>query len=253
MKYELSEKYTSRANQIVGFIENFDVEGELFGDGDRNKIKLFQLEEHVVNIKSFKIPNLVNKFAYRFFRKSKAERSFRYAQLLLEKGIGTPQPIAFAQQSSGLVFKRSYYVSEHLECEFTYRSLVLNRNLPDWEEMLRAFTRFSFRLHQQQVEFLDHSPGNTLINRKEKGYEFFLVDLNRMNFRELDFEARMKNMARLTPQREMIRVMASEYAAVSSWGEEEVFAGMWYYTTEFQRKFHRKKQLKRKLKFWKRK
>lgn len=251
MKYEFSDEYKSRANQIIGFIDNFDVDGKLFGDGDRNKIKLFQLDEQVVNIKSFKIPNAVNKLAYRFFRKSKAERSFRYAQILLKKGIGTPQPIAFAQQKSALTFQRSYYVSEHLECEFTYRSMVLNHNLPDWEQMLRAFTRFSYRLHEQQVEFLDHSPGNTLIHRKGEGYEFFLVDLNRMNFRELDFEARMKNMARLTPQREMIQIMASEYALVSSKTEEEVFERMWYHTTEFQRKFQRKKQLKRKLKFWK--
>lgn len=253
MKYEFSEKYKSRAKQIIGFIENFDVDGKLFGDGDRNKIKIFRLDQQQVNIKSFKIPNVVNKFAYRFLRKSKAERSFGYAQILLDKGIGTPQPIAFAEEKSAFTFQRSYYVSEHLDCEFTYRSMILDGNLPDWENMLRAFTRFTYRLHEQQVEFLDHSPGNTLIDRKGEEYEFFLVDLNRMNFRELDFEARMKNMSRLTPQREMIQIMASEYAKLSSWPEEEVFERMWYHTTEFQRKFQRKKELKRKLRFWKKK
>lgn len=253
MKYEFSDQYKSHVKPIVSFIKNFDVEGKLFGDGERNKIKLFQLDGQLVNIKSFKIPNLVNKFAYRFLRKSKAERSFGYAQILLAKGIGTPQPIAFAEEKSAFTFQRSYYVSEHLECEFTYRSMVLDRNLPDWEKMLRAFTRFSYKLHEQQVEFLDHSPGNTLIDRKEEGYQFFLVDLNRMNFRELDFEARMKNMSRLTPQREMIQIMSSEYAKLSSLPEEEVFERMWYHTNEFQRKFQRKKQLKGKLKFWKKK
>lgn len=253
MKYEFSDEYKTRTKQIVGFIENFDVDGKLFGDGDRNKIKLFRLDQQQVNIKSFKIPNVVNKFAYRFLRKSKAERSFGYAHILLDKGIGTPQPIAFAEEKSAFTFQRSYYVSEHLDCEFTYRSMILDGNLPDWENMLRAFTRFTYRLHEQQVEFLDHSPGNTLIDRKGEEYEFFLVDLNRMNFRELDFEARMKNMSRLTPQREMIQIMASEYAKLSSRPEEEVFERMWYHTTEFQRKFQRKKELKRKLKFWKKK
>lgn len=251
MKYVFSEEYQAYDKQVISFIEKFDVEGELFGDGDRNTIKLFKLKDQVVNIKSFKIPNLVNKVAYRYVRKSKAERSFRYAQVLLEKGIGTPKPIAFSEEKSGIFFKRSFYVSEHLECDYTFRSMVENRNLPDWESMLRAFTRFSFLLHEKQVEFLDHSPGNTLIRTKGEGFSFYLVDLNRMNFRELDFEARMKNMARLTPQKEMIQVMASEYAMLYSKPEGEVFERMWFHTEEFQRKFQRKKELKKKLKFWK--
>ena len=129
--------------------------------------------------------------------------------------------------------------------------MVLDRNLPDWEQMLRAFTRFSYELHQKEIEFLDHSPGNTLIDREGEGYRFYLVDLNRMNFRALDFEDRMKNMARLTPQKEMIRIMASEYATLIGRPEQEVFDRMWFHTTEFQRKFQRKKELKKKLKFWK--
>lgn len=251
MEYVFSEEYQAQDKQIVRFIEKFDTEGELFGDGDRNTIKLFRLKGQVVNIKSFKVPNLVNKIAYRFLRKPKAERSFRYAQVLLEKGIGTPRPIAFCQEKSGAFFKRSYYVSEHQECDYTFRSMVLDPNVPDWENMLRAFTRFSFLLHEKQVEFLDHSPGNTLICTKGEGFSFYLVDLNRMNFRRLDFDARMKNMARLTPQKEMIQIMASEYAMLYSKPEEEVFEKMWFYTAEFQRKFQRKKVLKRKLKFWK--
>ena len=235
----------------MSFIHHFDSEGTLFGDGDRNKIKLFELEGKTINIKSFKIPNAVNKIAYRFLRKSKAQRSFEYAQILLSKGIGTPYPIAYAEEKAGLIFKRSYYVSEHLNCQFTFRSMVLDRNLPDWEQMLRAFTRFSYELHQKEIEFLDHSPGNTLIDREGEGYRFYLVDLNRMNFRALDFEDRMKNMARLTPQKEMIRIMASEYAILMGRPEEEVFDRMWFHTTEFQRKFQRKKELKKKLKFWK--
>ncbi len=251
MKTAFSAQYLPKEGKIMSFIHNFDSEGILFGDGDRNKIKLFELEGKTINIKSFKIPNAVNKIAYRFLRKSKAERSFEYAQILLSKGIGTPYPIAYAEEKAGLIFKRSYYVSEHLNCQFTFRSMVLDRNLPDWEQMLRAFTRFSYELHQKEIEFLDHSPGNTLIDREGEGYRFYLVDLNRMNFRALDFEDRMKNMARLTPQKEMIRIMASEYATLIGRPEQEVFDRMWFHTTEFQRKFQRKKELKKKLKFWK--
>ncbi len=71
--------------------------GILFGDGQRNKIKLFELEGKTINIKSFKIPHLINKIAYKYFRKSKARRSYEYANRLIENGIGTPQPIAYAE------------------------------------------------------------------------------------------------------------------------------------------------------------
>ena len=118
---------------ILGFIQNFQSSGELFGNGDRNKIKLFKLDGKTINIKSFKIPNIINKIAYKYFRKSKARRSFEYATILLEKGIGTPQPIAFLENFNFLGLKDSYYVSEHLVTELTYRELV---EIPDYPDHL---------------------------------------------------------------------------------------------------------------------
>ncbi|GHA43899.1 hypothetical protein GCM10007103_26390 [Salinimicrobium marinum] len=106
-------------------------------------------------------------------------------------------------------------------------------------------------LHEKEVEFLDHSPGNTLIKKKGEGYLFSLVDLNRMNFRSLDFDTRMKNLSRLTPKKEMIVIIANEYAKLFKKPEAEVFEKLWFYTTDFQARFQRKKILKKKLKFWK--
>jgi putative AlgH/UPF0301 family transcriptional regulator len=109
-------------------------------------------------------------------------------------------------------------------------------------------------LHESGVEFLDHSPGNTLIKKVAEGkYEFFLVDLNRMNFHDqMDFEQRMKNLSRLTPQKGMIATMSNEYAKwYPAKTEAEIFEKMWFCTEEFQEKFFKKQRLKKKLKFWK--
>src|SRR5690606_18122261 len=95
-------------------ILNYDKEGESFGNQDRNSLKLFQFKEMTINVKSFKVPNLINQIAYRFFRKSKAQRSFEYANKLTELQIGTPQPIAYYEFQTPFLFKKSYYVSEHL-------------------------------------------------------------------------------------------------------------------------------------------
>ncbi|MBS7232982.1 Kdo domain containing protein [Flavobacterium psychroterrae] len=242
------------SKDILSFIRNFQTSGELFGNGDRNKIKLFDLNGKKINIKSFKIPNIINKVAYKYFRKSKARRSFEYATILLEKGIGTPQPIAFLENFNSLGLRDSYYASEHLVTELTYRELVEIPDYPDNENILRHFTKFTFDLHEKGVEFLDHSPGNTLIKKEgENQYNFFLVDLNRMNFHEnMSFEQRMNNFSRLTPKKEMIAVMSNEYSKFyKNQTEAEIFEKMWQATSHFQEEFARKKRLKKKLKFWK--
>ncbi len=241
-------------DEIVYNINNFDSKGILFGDGQRNKIKLFELEGKTINVKSFKIPHLINKIAYKYFRKSKARRSFEYATTLLEKGIGTPQPISYFENYDFIGLKDSYYVSEHLQCNLTYRELVEIPDFQDNENILRQFIQFSFDLHEKGIEFLDHSPGNTLIKKNTEGnYDFFLVDLNRMNFHDkMDFDSRMKNLSHLTPKKEMIAVMSNEYSKLySAQTEAEIFEKMWFYTNDFQERFARKRLLKKKLKFWK--
>jgi hypothetical protein len=60
------------SKEILRFIKEFNSDlGTVFGNGDRNVIKLFDLNGQTINIKSFKVPNIVNKIAYKYF-KSKA-------------------------------------------------------------------------------------------------------------------------------------------------------------------------------------
>ena len=253
MQINIHSHFLSHKSKLSSCIENFDTKGILFGDGKRNKIKLFDLDSLTINIKSFKIPNLINKIAYKYFRKSKARRSYEYANKLLENGIGTPQPIAYFENYNWLGLTDSYYISEHLQADLTFRELVNDPNYPDSENILRQFTKFSFDLHQKGIEFLDHSPGNTLIKKTaENQYNFYLVDLNRMNFHQaMDIDQRMKNLSRLTPKKEMIAIMSDEYSKHYSESSSLIFEKMWHATNEFQEKFASKKILKKKLKFWK--
>ena len=251
MNYTFSNTWNAYTKEVIGFIKNFKNEGKLFGDGDRNVIKLFEINNAVVNVKSFKIPNFINQIAYRFFRKSKAQRSFEYAQHLEKLNIGTPKPIAYFEESTFLLFKSSYYVSEHLDCDLTYRELTRDLNFPHHEEILRAFTRFTYQLHEHNVLFLDHSPGNTLIKLNNGNYQFYLVDLNRMNFKSLSLEERIKNFARLTIHKDMVEVMSDEYAKCIGENKNKIFEMMWSNTQKFQEKFYRKRRLKKKFKFWK--
>lgn len=253
MEFRLNSKCKISQDRVLALLQNFNSTGKIFIDGKRNKIKLFEAEGRTLNVKSFKVPHLLNRIIYQYFRKSKAKRSFEFANKLIENNIGTPEPIAYLQHSNLLGLKDSYYVSEHLEADLTYRELVEIPDYPEADRILRAFTRFSYRLHQKGIEFKDHSPGNTLIKKKDDGsYEFFLVDLNRMEFHDsMSFELRMKNLCRLTPHKDMVAVMSNEYAKASGESEEMVFNTLWKMTADFQYRFYRKKRIKKKLKFWK--
>ncbi|MCF6222868.1 MAG: Kdo domain containing protein [Flavobacteriaceae bacterium] len=234
-------------DDFIDIIENFEPKGEVIDDRGRNKIKIFKVKEHIINVKSFKVPNLINKVVYKYFRESKAERSFKHANILLDKGIGTPKPFAYYEFTTALYFKKSYFFSEHLNYDLTFRELTGNIKYPDYENILRQFTRFTFQMHELGIYFKDHSPGNTLIVKQGKNYEFYLIDLNRMVFHELDFNARMKNFSRLTSEKEMVKMMSKTYAKLSGVDFEKNFDKMWFYTKQFQEKFHKKKRLKQML------
>jgi tRNA A-37 threonylcarbamoyl transferase component Bud32 len=251
MSKKIHNKFLHNKNDLDTIIYNFDTEGKPFGNQERNSLKLFDLEGLIINVKSFRIPNIVNQIAYKFLRKSKAQRSFEYAKKLQNLNIGTPQPIAYYEFKTFILFKKSYYISEQLDCDLTYRELTKDLKYPNHEAILRAFTRFTYRLHENNVLFLDHSPGNTLIKKIENDYEFYLVDLNRMKFEPMSFEDRIKNFARLTIHKSMVEIMSDEYSKCVGEPFGKVFSLMWKFTEEFQEKFHRKKRLKKKLKFWK--
>jgi tRNA A-37 threonylcarbamoyl transferase component Bud32 len=253
MQFRIHQNFKSLTKNLILVIDNFKDQGKDFVVGPRNVIKEFNVAGNQVVVKSFKIPNVLNKVIYRYFRKSKAKRSYEYAIKLQEKGIGTPQPYAYFENYNSIGLKDSYYISEHLLADLTFRELVKFPDYPDHENILRQFTQFSFLLHEKGIEFTDHSPGNTLIKKSKNGsYDFYLVDLNRMNFHDhMDFNLRMENLKRLTPKQEMVAVMSNEYAKLYAKPEEEIFKALWQKTVDFQEKFFRKKRIKKRLKFWK--
>lgn len=207
-------------------------------------VKRIQMGDLLLNIKAFKKPNALNRVAYRYFRNSKARRSFEYAHQLLAMGIGTPVPVAY-MESGGPVLGESYYVSEHVDEDLTFRTLIENPEYPDREVILRQFTHFTHRMHENGVLFLDHSPGNSLIKKTgDTEYAFFLVDLNRMRMRvAMEPGARIKNFARLSATDDMIRIMSDEYANITGLPISRVYKQMLHHTeVNHQRRARQKKR-----------
>lgn len=249
MKIFISKHHELSRRNIEEILLNFNSIGQSFFAGKkhrRNHLKVVEREGVKLNIKSFKLPNLINRYVYAFIRESKAERSFKFAEELIKKGVGTPKPIAFAEETNNGALTKSFYMSEHLDYDLTFRDLDLS--IPEHEDILRAFTRFTFNMHEKNIKFLDHSPGNTLIQLNNGDYQFYLVDLNRMNFKPLDFTERMKNFSRLTSDKKKVEIMAKEYAGLIGMNEAEVFNKMWYFVHSFFVNRDKNRKLKQKFK-----
>lgn len=231
----------------LSIIDQFQTLGTVIDDRGRNLIKSFRIKEQVINVKSFKVPHILNRVAYKYFRPSKAKRSYEHACLLLKNNIGTPKPLAYFEYFSPLGIRQSYYFSEHLRYDLTYRELRSDPNYPDRENILRQFTQFTFSLHEHGIFFKDHSAGNTLIVNNDGVYHFYLIDLNRMDFFELDLDSRMKNFSKLTEDIEMVKIMSDEYARLYGLAYEIIFEKMWDEIKKFRRKYERRQGLKERL------
>jgi hypothetical protein len=61
--------------------------------------------------------------------------------------------LAYYENYNSIGLRDSYYVSEHLETELTFRELVEVPDYPDHENILRQFTKFTFNLHEKELNF----------------------------------------------------------------------------------------------------
>ena len=229
---------------FLDIINSFGREGKVIDDRGRNLIKLFHKKSVDINVKSFKIPHIINRIAYKYVRPSKARRSFEHACLLLDKNIGTPQPLAYYEFFTTLGIAKSYYFSEHIEYDLTFKEIRSDPDYPDRERILREFTKFTFDFHEQGIFFKDHSHGNTLIKKEGDQYFFNLIDLNRMDFYKLDIDDRMKNFAKLTEDIDIVKIMSDEYAKLISESPELIFDKMWAEIHRFRKKYQRRQNLK---------
>jgi hypothetical protein len=249
MKIIIHPNYQSQEKAILQLVSGFFDEGNLIVKGSRNIIKSNYLGNKKVNIKLFQKPGVIKSIIYSFFRSTKAKRSFDYANYLIKNNIDTPIPIAYIEKSNvfGLI-EDSFYISQQIEYDFTIRELIHDPLFPERKSILEQFTVFTFRLHEAKVNFLDHSPGNTLIVKKgNSDYDFYLIDLNRMRFESLSIEKRMDNFKKMWLSKLMVQIIAKKYAELIHLPENDLVSILMEKTQGFKRKITRKKYLKRKI------
>ena len=242
MKVVINTKY----QLLAAFIENIETHFESSEDilyDQRNLIKgvSYQGQDYVV--KKFKIPNVINRFVYRYFRPSKAKRSYDYSLKIGEDLC--PEPIAYIEDRAGGLLGKSYYISKRYSYDFTIRPVLLDTNFDKAlrKKVLTAFSGFTFSLHEKGILHRDYSYGNILIKHQQGQFYFNIIDVNRMLFRSLSLNDLLENFARLSADDEAMLVIIGRYAELINKPVSEVLP----MANAFRDEFMRKRKLKQKL------
>lgn len=163
-------------------------------------------------IKSFKRPGLLKGFIYGYVRMPKARRAWLNAARLRSLGIPTPAPVAAVECRSWGLLGNSYYVCEALH---GWREMRQAENLPYFNELVGSMARFILDMHRQGVLMKDLTPGNVLFRRSASGYDFVLVDINRMEFDVADRRRLLATLGVALDTEDGVAALARAYASIS--------------------------------------
>lgn len=208
----------------------------------RNRVARIIRDNRAISIKAFKVPNLINRLAYTTLRKSKAVRSYQHALMLRNLGFNTPEPLAWVEERRGLLLGHSYYVCQHLD---GFRDLRVLDRLVKRGVLADDLGALMARLHEHGVWMKDFSQGNLLYRTTPKGrYEFFLIDINRMEFDVSDRHKLMTNFRAITEDASFRRILIRAYARHAHLPEAKVTAEANAALAAFERKWRRKRRIK---------
>lgn len=248
LNLEVAPDYAPLREPLLALLDNFDTQGDTL-HRKRNTVKKMSLDGTDVVVKSFQALGGLRAFIYGRVRKSKARRSYEYAQRLRHMGVGTPDPVAFCEQHRGNLLKNSFFVSQFYAHDFSMSHALPapDQGAPPAEAtaIIEAFVEFTFKLHEDGVLHIDHNPSNTLVRRRAGGFDFAIIDINRMQFGPLGLRQRMSNLVRLTDDLEVMQLMARTYAALAREKPQRCEELLMKLKRRHWRKLASKKRLKR--------
>ena len=220
MKYKINSDIDIK-DFILNIKENFKADAKVLY-AQRNIIKLFEIDGKQYVVKSFKTPNWFNRIIYSFFRKSKAARSYINSQKLQKLKINTPNPIAYIEFRPFFLLKESFYISEYFDFDYQIGDALHNTNFPSRDIIFEQFAKFTFDVYSKGVYHSDYNHGNILLKNVKGVYTFSLVDVNRVKFITMNDNLRMKNLCRLTTEKNNLKKIIFPYCKISKQDPEHL-------------------------------
>lgn len=207
----------------------------------RNEIKILDYENQKLVVKAFKVPNFINKIVYTFFRATKAKKSYENS---LRISNFVPQAIGYIEFRKFGLLSDSYFISEQFEYDFTIREVILGADFKNRENIFREFAKFTYLLHEEGILHKDYSPGNILIKQSENSYELKIVDINRMEFKDLNRDERLKNFSQLWVQDSDLKIIIDEYSKLIDEDSQTCLETAIHYSQKHKDRKNFKKRLK---------
>ncbi|MBT5935569.1 lipopolysaccharide kinase InaA family protein [Sulfurimonas sp.] len=242
-KLQINKKYKNFEHELINIQKIFTTADETIHKA-RNELKIIEINGLKCVVKSFKIPHLINRVAYTYFRDGKAKKSFNNAQKLSELNVNTPEPIGIIEFFNFGLLNKSYFISLYEPYNFTIRE-VFHHKVEDTQEILKQFTRFTYELHKKGVWHVDYSLGNILITNTNDTFKFSLVDINRMQFKEISASEGLKNFNKFwVKEKNDLVIIAKEYASLSSFDESTAIQIIQSEAQKLEKKVNLKRRIK---------
>ncbi len=248
-KIFVKEKFSSLNDFVRQIPDNYaDVGTEIYSG--RNDVRVINLNGLVLAVKYFKKLTLANRYIYATIRKSKAQRAFEHTEWLLGQGISSPENVAYVNCYKFGMLHKSYYISLYSG----YKPLkdMLSLPISESEEGLKAFARFTYKIHKAGVFHHDYSINNVLYSKVDNQYDFSLIDNNRLKTSDYSFRKGMKNLNRMAIPVEGMGIVAAEYARVSGANDLEILNAMTLTRLFYQARIALKYWVKTPLRLFKR-
>jgi lipopolysaccharide kinase (Kdo/WaaP) family protein len=245
-KIVVNSEYLYLKDQLEAIPDQFDSAGEVIYK-DRNILRKVTLDGKDFVIKSYNKHTLFNRFAYKWFRQSKAQRAYENSFLLLSKNINTPEAVAYIECTNPLFLTNSYCIT--LYEEYPYKlECILEPGIELPVDLLKAFAVFIFNFHRHNMYHKDFSLGNILFKKENEQYQFAIVDINRLSIKKMTLNKRIKSLLRLEMSAEMIDVVVGEYAKLLALPEDRVIKKLYDYKKIFNQYVTVKRQFKNYIK-----
>jgi tRNA A-37 threonylcarbamoyl transferase component Bud32 len=136
---------------------------------------------------------------------------------LINLNINTPKPIGYIEFYKFGLLKQSFFVSLHQPYDFLIREPLYDNNFTNRINIIKQFANFTYNLHQQNIFHKDYSAGNILVIKKDDDqYDFSIVDINRMEFRDIDIDTAMENFNKLWADENSLIIIAKQYSKIAN-------------------------------------
>ena len=248
-KTYLNPKYEALRQYVEGIPEIMESQGTYIYGGRRNLIKLFEAPDGTkLNVKRFKKPSLINNIIYSTgIRKPKGERAFKYPQILLQKGIETPEAVAYIEIRNALgLLQDCYFIS--IQCAYAHLLYeVGNAEEGTYEPLAQALAGLAAKMHDAGVVHQDFSPGNILWDVIDGEYRFSIVDINRMKFGPVSMAEGAQNFIRLWGPKRFIQIIVAEYARLRGFDASQCEQITMEQRARFWKRYMKKREMEFKL------